>query len=80
MSEVLLREILSEISGIKQEMSGMKQDIQFLKDEQAQIKQAVLETNERVKQLTDRQDNQHAIIDILSSRSIEHEALLKRVH
>lgn len=94
MSEALLREILSEVSGIKKDITDMKLDIQALKqgqesmkldiqvftEEQSQIKQAVLETNEHVKQLTEKQNKQYAIIDVLSSRSIEQEAMLKRIH
>ncbi|GKV65869.1 MULTISPECIES: hypothetical protein [unclassified Sporosarcina] len=94
MNEELLKKILSELGGIKQDIvemkqdiqgmkqdiAGMKQDIQNLQDEQSQIKQAVLETNEYVKDLSEKQTSQHAIITVLSSRSIEHEALLKHVH
>ncbi|MDQ0902957.1 hypothetical protein [Paenibacillus sp. V4I7] len=45
--------------------------------EQAQIKQAVLETNETVKRMELIQEQQHSIIELLSARSIEQEAKLK---
>ncbi|GKV65878.1 MULTISPECIES: hypothetical protein [unclassified Sporosarcina] len=71
---------LTEIDDIKKDIAERRQDIQNLKDEQTQIKQTVLETNERVKDLAEKQTSQHAIITVLSSRSIEHEAIRKHVH
>jgi flagellar capping protein FliD len=50
-----------------------------IEDEQQQIKQAVLETNATVKRIEVIQDQQHRIIELLSTRSIEQEAMLKRI-
>jgi hypothetical protein len=43
------------------------------------IKQAVLETNEAVKRMELVQEEQHRVIELLSTRSIEQEATLKRI-
>ncbi|MFM9278339.1 hypothetical protein [Paenibacillus jiagnxiensis] len=50
-----------------------------LKTEQGLIKQAVLDTNERVIKMEAILDNQHKIIELLSARSIQQEAELKRI-
>jgi uncharacterized coiled-coil protein SlyX len=50
----------------------MKQDI-------AEIKQAVLETNERVVRIEATLDKQEQVIDVLAARSIRQEAELKKV-
>lgn len=47
--------------------------------DQIQIKQAVLETNATVKRIELIQEQQHSIIELLSARSIEHEAKIKRI-
>ncbi|WP_231575374.1 hypothetical protein [Paenibacillus sp. FSL P4-0081] len=43
------------------------------------IKRAVLDTNERVIRMESILENQHRIIELLSARSIEQEALIKRI-
>jgi chromosome segregation ATPase len=53
--------------------------LERIEDEQQQIKQAVLETNATVKRIVVIQDQQHRIIELLSARSIEQEAMLKRI-
>ena len=55
-----------------------RQPLDRLELEQAQIKQAVLETNETVKRMEVIQEQQHRIIELLSARSIEQEAKIKR--
>jgi len=74
-----LDRIESEQQVMKQEIQQLKQDIQEIKQEQQQIKQAVFETNEHVKRLEGIQVNQQRIIELLSARSIQQEAELKRI-
>lgn len=50
-----------------------------IESEQRAIKQAVLETNKGVKRLETIQESQHRIVELLSVRSIEQEAQLKRI-
>ncbi|MNO07301.1 hypothetical protein D3C76_1851590 [compost metagenome] len=57
----------------------MKQDIQEIKEDQHLIKRAVLDTNERVMKMESVLENQHRIIELLSTRSIQQEAELKRI-
>lgn len=54
-------------------------DVSAIKEEQQLIKQAVMETNQAVQRLESIQDQQHRIIEMLSVRSIEHEAELRRI-
>lgn len=77
--EHILNQILNELKEMKKEQSEIKSDIKEIKTEQQQIKQAVLETNESVKRLESIQESQQHIIDLLSARSIQHEAELKRI-
>ncbi|MHA6531911.1 hypothetical protein [Paenibacillus sp. BAC0078] len=50
-----------------------------IEEDQHLIKRAVLETNERVINIESILENQHRIIELLSARSIEQEAQLKRI-
>ncbi|KJE26166.1 hypothetical protein LG52_2989 [Geobacillus kaustophilus] len=43
------------------------------------IKRAVLDASDSIKRLEEIQENQQRIIDLLSARSIQHEAELKRI-
>ncbi|WP_261303466.1 hypothetical protein [Paenibacillus andongensis] len=70
-----LKEALSEL--LRAELSPVIERLDRLELEQAQIKQAVLETNETVKRMELIQEQQHTIIELLSARSIEQEAKLK---
>ncbi|MGO4499150.1 hypothetical protein AB4114_25020 [Paenibacillus sp. 2RAB27] len=81
-----LSPVLMGLDGIDSRLNGM--DVRFdsidarlgrIELEQAQIKQAVLETNEIVKRIELVQAQQHEIIVLLSARSIEHEAKLRRI-
>lgn len=67
------------IDGLTEEQQQMKQAIDGLAEEQQQIKRAVMETNESVKRLESIQNSQHRIIELLSTRSIEQEAEIKRI-
>lgn len=86
MSEDLLKQILVEmkdmkkdIRHIKEDVAVLKEDVTFLKEEQQQIKQAVLETSVTVNNLSVIQGRQQQVIELLSFRTIDHEAALKRV-
>lgn len=73
------KQLIDKVSTIENEQRIMKAEQQIIKIEQQQIKQAVMETNESVKRLEAIQESQHRIIDLLSARSIQHEAELKRI-
>lgn len=79
MSEQLLSQIVAELKDLKDGQRVMRDELQVLRDEQQVIKLAVLETNESVKRLEAIQEQQHHIIELLSDRSIEQEAALKRI-
>ena len=64
---------------IETEQTGLKQEVQIVKQDQELIKRAVLDTNERVIRMESILENQHRIIELLSARSIEQEALIKRI-
>ncbi|MDQ0891956.1 uncharacterized protein (UPF0335 family) [Paenibacillus sp. V4I9] len=70
-----LKEALTTL--LRAELSPVIERLDRLELEQAQIKQAVLETNETVKRMELIQEQQHTIIELLSARSIEQEAKLK---
>lgn len=80
------QQIIEKVSTIENEqqqiigkVSTIENEQQIMKAEQQQIKQAVMETNESMKRLEAIQESQHRIIDLLSARSIQHEAELKRI-
>lgn len=68
-----------ELQEIKEEQQEMKQDLLEMKQDQVLIKRAVLETNDRLKNVETILENQHRIIELLSARSIQQEAELKRI-
>ncbi|KRE73602.1 hypothetical protein [Paenibacillus sp. Soil750] len=72
-----LKESLTTL--LRAELSPVLERLDRLELEQSQIKQAVLETNEIVKRLENVQEQQHRIIELLSARSIEQEAKLKKI-
>jgi hypothetical protein len=81
-----LQPVHDQLSEIKQEQQSMKRDIAEIKLEQqsmkldiAEIKQAVLETNERVVRIEATVDKQQGVIELLSARSIQQEAQLKKI-
>lgn len=69
----------NRLGSIDGRLDGIDNRLDRLELEQAQIKQAVLETNETVKRIEVIQEQQHRIIELLSARSIEHEAKIKRI-
>jgi hypothetical protein len=72
MSEKLLIQILEKVNNIEKEQSQFKQAL-------FELHEMELETNATVKRIEIIQEQQHRIIDLLSTRSIEHEATLKRI-
>ncbi|MET4560640.1 hypothetical protein [Lysinibacillus parviboronicapiens] len=74
-----LQQINQHINNIESRLDSIGNRLEILESEQQQIKQAVLETNEKVNRLEAIQESQHRIIELLSARSIQHEAELKRI-
>ncbi|KWX82316.1 hypothetical protein AMQ83_32815 [Paenibacillus riograndensis] len=64
---------------IREELAPVNERLDRIETEQTHIKQAVLDTNERVKKIEEVQESQHKIIELLSVRSIDQEAQLKRI-
>jgi archaellum component FlaC len=64
---------------IDNRLDGLDTRLDRIEIDQIQIKQAVLETNATVKRIELIQEQQHSIIELLSARSIEHEAKIKRI-
>lgn len=74
-----LVELTSEQQQMKQEQELIRQEQKIMKQDQELIKRAVLETNDRLKNVETILENQHKIIELLSARSIQQEAELKRI-
>lgn len=77
--KVDIQEIRVEQQAMKQDIQGIKEDLHEIKEDQHLIKRAVLDTNERVMKMESVLENQHRIIELLSTRSIQQEAELKRI-
>lgn len=69
----------TRLDGIDNHLTGIDSRLDRIEIEQTQVKQAVLETNATVKRIELIQEQQHSIIELLSARSIEHEAKIKRI-
>ncbi|NQX44065.1 hypothetical protein HQN87_01870 [Paenibacillus tritici] len=67
------------LEGVDQRLEGVDQRLNRIEEDQHLIKSAVLETNERLINVESLLENQHRIIELLSARSIEQEAKLKRI-
>ncbi|OKO89461.1 hypothetical protein BRO54_3322 [Geobacillus proteiniphilus] len=69
----------------KQELAELRSTVNEMeakmatKDDLAPIRQAVLETNEIVKNIEVNQERHEQILEILSKRSIEHEASISKL-
>lgn len=74
-----LKPVNEQLQELRTEQQAIKQDIQEIKEDQHLIKSAVLDTNERVMNMESILENQHRIIELLSARSIQQEAELKRI-
>lgn len=81
MEEVLseLKKINLRLESVENRLVSLENRLEIIEIEQQQIKQAVLETNEKVNKLEAIQESQHRIIELLSVRSIQQEAELKRL-
>lgn len=81
MEEVLseLKKINQRLESVENRLVSLENRLEVIEIEQQQIKQAVLETNEKVNKLEAIQESQHHIIELLSVRSIQQEAELKRL-
>ncbi|AVK82744.1 hypothetical protein C3943_03815 [Lysinibacillus sp. B2A1] len=81
MEEVLseLKKINQRLESVENRLVSLENRLEIIEIEQQQIKQAVLETNEKVNKLEAIQESQHRIIELLSVRSIQQEAELKRL-
>lgn len=79
LKESLTTILRAELSPVFERLDGIGSRLDRIEFEQSQIKQAVLETNEIVKRLEVVQEQQHRIIELLSARSIEQEAKLKKI-
>lgn len=79
LKEALSELLKAELSPVLERLDGIDNRLERLELEQTQIKQAVLETNETVKRIEVIQEQQHRIIELLSARSIEQEAKIKRI-
>ncbi|AMA74330.1 MULTISPECIES: hypothetical protein [Aneurinibacillus] len=75
MSEKLLEQILNELKDVKAELKDIKESVSDI----PLIKRAFLDTSDSVKRLEEIQDSQQRIIELLSARSIQQEAELKRI-
>ncbi|KOP77997.1 hypothetical protein AMS59_14205 [Lysinibacillus sp. FJAT-14745] len=74
-----LESVESRLESVESRLESVENRLEVVEFEQQQIKQAVLETNEKVNRLAVIQESQHRIIELLSARSIQHEAELKRM-
>ncbi|WP_018753680.1 hypothetical protein [Paenibacillus sanguinis] len=77
--EILRSVIKEELKPINEQLIELKTEQQQMKQDQELIKRAVLETNDRLINVESILENQHRIIELLSTRSIQQEADLKRI-
>jgi tetrahydromethanopterin S-methyltransferase subunit G len=74
-----LDSIENRLDSVESRLDSIENRLEIVEFEQQQIKQAVLETNEKVNRLAVIQESQHRIIELLSARSIQHEAEVKKI-
>lgn len=79
LKEILRSVIREELEPINEQLTELKTEQQLMKQDQELIKRAVLETNDRLINVESILENQHRIIELLSTRSIQQEADLKRI-
>jgi septal ring factor EnvC (AmiA/AmiB activator) len=72
-------ELKSEMQEMRLELSELKTDVAELKTDVAEIKVTLTKMQEMSSNVQTLVDRQMDIIDLLSARSIEHEAFLKRI-
>ncbi|MBA9087837.1 archaellum component FlaC [Fontibacillus solani] len=64
---------------VDEHLGRVEERLSRIEEDQHLIKRAVLDTNERVMKMESVLENQHRIIELLSTRSIQQEAELKRI-
>ncbi|GEM_PF-1557407 len=74
-----LNSVDNRLESVENRLESVENRLEIVEFEQQQIKQAVLETNEKVNRLAVIQESQHRIIELLSARSIQQEAELKKI-
>jgi archaellum component FlaC len=74
-----LGKVDQQLGNIDQQLDNIDQRLNRIEEDQHLIKSAVLDTNERLVNVEALLENQHRIIELLSARSIEQEAKLKRI-
>ncbi|MED0678718.1 hypothetical protein P4T20_05305 [Aneurinibacillus thermoaerophilus] len=81
MSNQLLEQILDKLDQLNQRLDRVENNMATKEDvaDLPLIKRAVLDTSDSVKRLEEIQDSQQRIIELLSARSIQQEAELKRI-
>jgi septal ring factor EnvC (AmiA/AmiB activator) len=77
--ETRLESVETRVENVETRLERIETRLEALEADSQLIKRAVLETNESVKRYEAIQDSQQRIIELLSSRSIEQEAQLKRI-
>ena len=75
-----LDSIDNRLESVENRLESVENRLEIVEFEQQQVKQAVLETNEKINRLAVIQESQHRIIEILSARSIQHEAEIKKIN
>lgn len=74
-----LDQVDSRLDQIDNRLDQIDGRLDRIEADQVLIKAAVLDTNERVMRLEEVAERQTTVIELLSARSIEHEAQLKRI-
>lgn len=71
--------INQQLEKMNSRLESTDERLSRIAEDQHLIKKAVLDTNERVMRMESNLENQHRIIELLSTRSIQQEAELKRI-
>lgn len=74
-----LSHVDERLGHIDEYLGRVDERLSRIEEDQHLIKRAVLDTNERVMRIESVLENQHRIIELLSTRSIQQEAELKRI-
>lgn len=82
MGEKVLSEILEQLNNLTKGQQEMKNDIEEIKKQTEDIpaiKVAVLETKAIIERIESTQESHERILDLLSRRSIDQEAEIRRI-
>ncbi|MNW37923.1 hypothetical protein D3C74_149780 [compost metagenome] len=74
-----LEKMNSRLDSVDEHLGRVDERLSRIEEDQHLIKRAVLDTNDRVVRMEEVLENQHRIIELLSTRSIQQEAELKRI-